>query len=256
MPLKHKETAEYEYKLIKEEWKKVSPFLALKNDQLTEQIKDTRTKRKFNMEEMDASGAEGPSNSRSKRDRASSDNDSLGKLEMGRAELCKQPTENMDIVLLSPRPCKKEKKKNHCSVGQSEQELSLPSKDQQTPKLKQSWNGLAQIMKTLADMTRLKTEMQEKQTAVLIVRQSNNKCAPKEIQILEQELQDLQNQLCTEQEHQKERMEQLEKTFCEELEVCATILEKHITNLKLQLFDSTVGTWYLRKHTSDTKFQG
>ncbi|XP_066474727.1 E3 ubiquitin-protein ligase RNF8 isoform X2 [Tiliqua scincoides] len=218
VPLKHKETAEYEYTLIKEEWKKVSPFLALKNDQLTEQTKDLRVKRKINVEELDASGAEGPSNFRSKRDRMSCDSDSLGKSEGGRAELCKQPTENMDVVLLSPQPSKKEKKKNHCSVGQPEHEFCLPSKDQKAPNLAQSWNGLEQIMKTLADMTRLKAKMQEKQTAVLNVRQKNKKCAPKEIQVLEQELQDLQNQLCTEQEHQKQRVEQLEKTFSEKLE--------------------------------------
>ncbi|KAJ6666795.1 hypothetical protein lerEdw1_018796 [Lerista edwardsae] len=218
VPLKHKETAEYEYTLIKEEWKKVSPFLALKNDELTEQIKDMRAKRKISVEELDASGAEGPSTLRSKRDRTSSDNDSLGRSEGGKAELCKQPTENMDIVLLSSRPSKKEKKKNHCSVGQPEQKLPLPSKDQKAPNLAQSWNGLEQIMKTLEDMTKLKAKMQETQTAVLNVRQKNKKCAPKEIQVLEQELQDLQDQLSAEQEHQKQRVEQLEKTFCEELE--------------------------------------
>ncbi|XP_053160764.1 E3 ubiquitin-protein ligase RNF8 isoform X4 [Hemicordylus capensis] len=218
VPLKHRETAEYEYILIKEEWKKVSQFLALKNDQLTEKTKDMRAKRKISLEESEASGAEGPSNSRSKRDKVSFDNDSLGKSEGGRAELSKQPTENMDIMLLSPRPSKKEKKKNHCCIVQPEHVLPLASEDQKAPKLAQSWNGLEQIMKTLADMTELKAKMQEKQTAVLNVRQKNKKCAPKEIQVLEQELQDLQDQLCTEQQHQQQRVEQLEKTFYEEME--------------------------------------
>lgn len=223
MPLNHKETAEYEYTLIKEEWKKVSPFLALKNDELAEQIKDMRAKRKISVEELDASGAEGPSTLRSKRDRISSDNDSLGRSEGGKAELCKQPTENMDIVLLSSRPSKKEKKKNHCSIGQPEHKLPLPSKDQKTPNLVQSRNGLEQMIKDLEDMTKLKAKMQETQTAVLNVRQKNKTCAPKEIQVLEQELQDLQNQISAEQQHQKQRVEQLEKTFCEELEVGAAM---------------------------------
>ncbi|XP_062980269.1 E3 ubiquitin-protein ligase RNF8 isoform X2 [Elgaria multicarinata webbii] len=217
VPLKHRETAEYEYTLIKEEWKNISPFLTLKNDQLTEKTKDMKGKRKISFEESEASGAEGPSNSKSKRDRVSSDNDSLGRCEGGKTELSKQPTENLDIVLLPPKPSKKEKKKNHCGTAHPEYHDLLISKDQKAPNLAQSWNGLEQIMKTLADMTKLKAMMQEKQAAVLNVRQKP-KCAPKEIQVLEQELQDLQDQLCTKQEHQQQRVEQLEKTFYEEME--------------------------------------
>ncbi|XP_016846094.1 E3 ubiquitin-protein ligase RNF8 isoform X2 [Anolis carolinensis] len=218
VPLKHTETAEYEYTVIREEWKKIHPFLALKNDQLTEKTKDTRAKRKISLEESEASGAEGPSNSRSKRERVSFENDSLRKSEGVRTELSKQPTENMDIAPLPPKPSKKEKKKNHCSTVQPEHDLCVVSKSQKAPRLAQSCSGLEQIMKTLADMTKLKAKMQETQTAVLNVRQKNKKCAPKEIQVLEKELQNLQDQLCTEQEHQQQRVEQLEKTFCEVLE--------------------------------------
>ncbi|KAJ7340946.1 hypothetical protein JRQ81_004233 [Phrynocephalus forsythii] len=218
VPLKHRETAEFEYRLIKEEWRKVSPFLAQKNDQLIEKTKDTRAKRKISLEDSEASGAEGPSNSRCKRDKVSSENDCLAKSEGGWAELSKQPVENMDILLPPPKPSKKEKKKNHCNPAQPEPGFCVISKDQKAPSLTQSWNGLEQIMKTLADMTKLKTRMQEKQTAVLDVRQKSKRCTPKEIQVLEQELQELQDQLCTEQEHQQQRVEQLQKTFYEELE--------------------------------------
>ncbi|KAL8185645.1 UNVERIFIED_CONTAM: hypothetical protein K2H54_056642 [Gekko kuhli] len=218
VPLKHRETPEYEYTLIKDEWKKVSPFLASKDDQLTEKTKDMRAKRKSSLEDFDPSGVEGPSNSRSKRDRLSSEVDSLGRSEAVDTELSKQPTENLDVVLLPPRPSKKEKKKNHCSYVQVGNALSPISKDQKAPSLAQSWSGLEEIMKTLAEMTKLKAKMQEKQTAVLNVRQRNKKCTQKDIQVLEQELQDLQEQLCTEQEQQQQRVEQLEKTFCEELE--------------------------------------
>nr|XP_060610053.1 E3 ubiquitin-protein ligase RNF8 isoform X2 [Anolis sagrei ordinatus] len=218
VPLKHRETAEYEYTVIREEWKRIHPFLALKSDQLTEKTKDMRAKRKISLEESEASGAEGPSNSRSKRERVSFENDSLRKSEGVRTELAKQPTESIDIAPLPPKPSKKEKKKNHCSPVQSEHDLCVLSKSQKAPRLAQSWSGLEQIMKTLADMTKLKAKMQETQTAVLNVRQKNKKCAPKEIQVLEKELQNLQDQLCTEQEHQQQRVEQLEKTFYEELE--------------------------------------
>ncbi|XP_063160956.1 E3 ubiquitin-protein ligase RNF8 isoform X1 [Candoia aspera] len=216
VPLRHRETAEYEYTLIKEEWKIISPFLALKNDQLTEKIKDLRAKRKINLEESETSGAEGPSHSRSKRDRVSPDNDSLGKSQEGSTELSKQSTENLDIVLLPSKPSKKEKKKNHCNSVQPDQ-VFLISKEQKPPSLAQSWNGLERIRKTLEGMTKLKAKMLEKQTAVLTVRQKP-KCAPKEIQVLEQELQELQEQICTEEQQQQQQVEQLEKTFSEKPE--------------------------------------
>ncbi|XP_013930838.1 PREDICTED: E3 ubiquitin-protein ligase RNF8 isoform X3 [Thamnophis sirtalis] len=222
VPLKHKETAEYEYTLIKEERKIISPFLALKNDQVTEKVKD-RSKRKISLEESETSGAEGPSHSRSKRDRVSSDNDSLGKSQEGSTDLSKPPTENTEtIVLLSSKPSKKEKKKNHCNSVQPDQ-VFLISKEQKTPSLEQSWNSLEQVIKTLEGMTKLKAKVQEKQTAVLTVKQKP-KFAPKEIQVLEQELQQLQEQLCTEQQQQQQQVEQLEKTFCNELQ---TTNEEH-----------------------------
>ncbi|XP_048337849.1 E3 ubiquitin-protein ligase RNF8 isoform X2 [Sphaerodactylus townsendi] len=218
VPLKHKETAEYEYTLIKDEWMKVSPFLALKNDQLTEKMKDTRTKRKISVEEVDIPGAEGPSNSRSKRDRLSSDADSLGKSETISTELSKPSTENVDVVLLPPRLHKKEKKKNHCSIVQVGSAASPLSKDPKALNLAHSQSGLEEIMKTLVEMTKLKAKMQEKQTAVLNVRQNNMNCTPEDMQVLQRELQDLQDQIYNEQEQQQQRVEQLEKTFYEELE--------------------------------------
>lgn len=194
----------------------MSAFLALRSDQLAEKMKDMRAKRKISLEESEASGAEGPSNSKPKRERSSSDNDSLGKLDGGKTELSKQLTVNMDIVQLPQRPSKKENKKNHCGSLHSESSLSSASKDPKAPNLAQS--GLEQIMKTLADMTKLKVKIQEKQTAVLNARQKNKKCAQREMLVLEQELHALQDQLCAEQAYQQQRVKQLEKTY-EELEV-------------------------------------
>lgn len=201
--------------------------MALKNDQVTEKVKD-RSKRKISLEESETSGAEGPSHSRSKRDRVSSDNDSLGKSQEGSTDLSKPPTENTEtIVLLSSKPSKKEKKKNHCNSVQPDQ-VFLISKEQKTPSLEQSWNSLEQVIKTLEDMTKLKAKVQEKQTAVLTVKQKP-KFAPKEIQVLEQELQQLQEQLCTEQQQQQQQVEQLEKSFCNELQVGITVISFHLS---------------------------
>lgn len=199
----------------------LSPFLALKNDQMTERVKD-RTKRKISLEESETSGAEGPSHSRSKRDRVSSDNDSLGKSQEGSTDLPTPPMENTETIVLFSKPSKKEEKKNHCNSVQPDQ-VFLISKEQKKPSLAQSWNNLEQVIKSLEDMTKLKAKVQEKQVAVLTVKQ-NPKFAPEEIQVLEQELQQLQEQLCTEHQQQQQQVEQLEKTFSEELQVGITMI--------------------------------
>ncbi|CAM5102248.1 unnamed protein product [Eretmochelys imbricata] len=215
VPLDNKETAEYEYEVIKEEWEKVSPFLAPRNDQLMGKPKGARTKRKLSLEESEASGVEGPSNSRSKRDRVSSDSEPLG-ISWGRAELAKQPTENMDVKLPSPGPSMEEDKATvYCNPMNSEKAISLSHKDQKASSLAQSWTGLEMLRKTLGNIMRLKVKVDEKQTAVLSVKKSR-KSGQKEIRVMEQELQELQDQLCTEQEHQQQRVQQLEKIFYEE----------------------------------------
>ncbi|KAM9155832.1 E3 ubiquitin-protein ligase RNF8 isoform 2-T2 [Pangshura tecta] len=215
VPLDNKETAEYEYEVIKEEWEKVSPFLAPRNDQLMGKPKGARTKRKLSLEESEASGAEGPSNSRSKRDRVSCDSEPLGR-SYERAELAKQPTENMDVKLPSPGPSVEEDKATvYCNPMNSEKATSLRHKDQKASSLAQSWTGLEMLRQTLGNIMKLKVKVEEKQTAVLRVKKSR-KSGQKEIKVMEQELRELQDQLCTEQEHQQRRVEQLERTFYEE----------------------------------------
>ncbi|XP_067420853.1 E3 ubiquitin-protein ligase RNF8 isoform X2 [Emydura macquarii macquarii] len=235
VPLDNKETAEYEYEVIKEEWEKVSPFLAPRNDQLMGKAKGARTKRKLSLEELETSGAEGPSNSRSKRDRVSCNSEPLGK-SCGRAELAKQPTENMDVNLPSPGPSKEEDKAPvYCSPVHSEKAISLSHKDQKACSLAQSWTGLEMLRKTFGDIMKLKVKVQEKQTAVLNVKRSR-KSAQKEIMVMEQELQELQDQLCAEQEHQQQRVEQLEKTFYEEQQLLEGVKKQQgEENLKEQL---------------------
>ncbi|NWI79709.1 RNF8 ligase, partial [Dryoscopus gambensis] len=150
VPLENRETAEYEYEVIQDEWEKIRPFLAQRSD--LGKGKSSRTKRKFSLEELETSASEGPSNSRCKRDRI----------------------------------------------------------------LAESWTGLKMLRKSLVDTMKLKVKVQEKQTAVLNVKQKHRKCDEKEILVMEQELQELQNQLCMEQEHQQQQVEELERTFCKE----------------------------------------
>ncbi|NWX14249.1 RNF8 ligase, partial [Aegotheles bennettii] len=230
VPLENRETAEYEYEVIKEEWEKIRPFLAQRCD--LGKVKSSRTKRKFTLEELETSGSEGPSNSRSKRDRVSCDNEPLGK-SWGGVEEAKQLTENINL----PPPGPSEDSAPVCSSPvHSEKAVSVPRKDQKGSGLAQSWNGLEMVRKTLVDIMKLKVKVQEKQRAVLNVKQKRRKCAQKEILAMEQELQELQDQLCTEQEHQQQQVEELERTFSIEQQKLEGLKGKHgEENLKEQL---------------------
>ncbi|KAF1417518.1 E3 ubiquitin-protein ligase RNF8, partial [Spheniscus magellanicus] len=233
VPLENKDTAEYEYEVIKEEWEKIRPFLAQRND--LGKAKSSRTKRKFSLEELETSGSEGPSNSRSKRDRVSCDNEPLGK-SWGRVEEAKQLTERMDVKLPSPGPSEEDSSPVRSSPVHSEKAVPVPHKDQKGSGLVQSWTGLEMLRKTLVDIMKLKVKVQEKQAAVLNVKQKRRKCAQKEILAMEQELRELQDQLCMEQEHHQQQVEELERTFSKEQQKLEGVKWQHgEENLKEQL---------------------
>ncbi|NXP56893.1 RNF8 ligase, partial [Heliornis fulica] len=212
VPLENRETAEYEYEVIKEEWEKIQPFLAQRND--LGKAKGSRTKRKFNLEELETSGSEGPSNSRSKRDRVSCDNEPLGE-SWGKEEEAKQLPEKMDVKL-PPGPSEEESGPVSGNPVHSEKAVSVLHKDQKGSGLAQSWTGLEMLRKTLVDIMKLKVKVQEKQRAVLNVKQKRRKCAQKEVLAMERELQELQDQLCQEQEHHQQQVEELQRTFSKE----------------------------------------
>ncbi|NWV85380.1 RNF8 ligase, partial [Dasyornis broadbenti] len=213
VPLENRETAEYEYEVIKEEWEKIRPFLAQRSD--LGKAKSSRTKRKFSLGELDTSGSEGPSNSRCKRDRMSCDSEPLDKA-WERVEEAKRLTEKMNVKLPSPGPSEGDSGPVHGSPVHSKKAVSVPQEDQKGSSLAESWTGLKMLRKSLVDTMKLKVKVQEKQTAVLNVKQRRGKCDQKEILVMEQELQELQNQLCMEQEHQQQQVEELERTFCKE----------------------------------------
>ncbi|XP_009070685.1 PREDICTED: E3 ubiquitin-protein ligase RNF8 [Acanthisitta chloris] len=213
VPLENKETAEYEYEVIKEEWEKIRPFLAQRSD--LEKAKGSKSKRKFTVEELEVSGSEGPSDSRCKRDRVSCDNEPLDK-SWEQVEESKRLSEKMDIKLPSPGPSVEDSGPVPSSPVHSKKTVSVPRKHQKGSALQQSRTGLEMLRRTLVDITKLKVKVQEKQTAVLNVKQKRRKCAQKEILVMEQELQELQDQLSMEQEQQQQQVEELERTFCKE----------------------------------------
>ncbi|NWU78714.1 RNF8 ligase, partial [Onychorhynchus coronatus] len=213
VPLENRETAEYEYEVITEEWEKIRPFLAQRSD--LGKAKSSRTKRKFSLEELETSGSEGPSNFRCKRDKVSCDNEPLDK-SWERIEEAKWLTEKMDVKLPAPGPSEGVSSPVHISPVHSKKAVPVRHKDQKGSGLTESWTGLKMLRRTLANVMKLKVKVHEKQAAVLNVKQKHRKGAQKEILVMEQELQKLQDQLCMEQEHQQQQVEELERTFCKE----------------------------------------
>ncbi|XP_006860640.1 PREDICTED: E3 ubiquitin-protein ligase RNF8 [Chrysochloris asiatica] len=213
VPLENKENAEYEYEVTEEDWKRMYPCLAPKNDHMVEKNKDLRTKRKFSLDELGDPGAEGPSNSKFKISSMSCESGQPVKSQE-KGEVASQLSEDLDPKLTSHEPSEKTTGVHICA--DPPQVVELHGKTQQASSSSISQNSLDLLKATMSRILKLKTEMQKKQVAVLNVKKQNQKEHSKKIVKMEQELQDLQSQLCEEQAQQQARVEQLEKTFQEE----------------------------------------
>ncbi|XP_003789204.1 E3 ubiquitin-protein ligase RNF8 isoform X1 [Otolemur garnettii] len=218
VPLENKENAEYEYEVTEEDWERIYPCLFPKDDQMIDKNKSLRTKRKFSLDE--GSGAEGPSNLKSKISKVSCKIGQLVKSH-GKGEVSNQLSECLDPKLTSLEPNEKNTR-THVYSGLPEV-LELHHKEKASnPSTSQSSLELFKV--TMSRILKLKTQMHEKQLAVLNVKKQTPKGSSKKIVKMEQELQDLQSQLCAEQAQQQARVEQLEKTFQEE--------EQHLQGLE------------------------
>lgn len=216
VPLENKENAEYEYEVTEEDWERMYPCLAPKNDQMIGKNKGLRTKRKLSLEELEGPGAEGPSNLKSKISKISCESGQPVKSH-GRDEVAIQPSqlsEYLDPKLTSLEPSEKATEA-HVYPG-STKVIELHHKKQKASSPLASHSSLELFKVTMSRILKLKTQMQEKQVAVLKVKKQTQKGNSKKIVKMEQELQDLQSQLCAEQAQQQARVEQLEKTFQEE----------------------------------------
>ncbi|XP_074092933.1 cap-specific mRNA (nucleoside-2'-O-)-methyltransferase 1 isoform X2 [Macrotis lagotis] len=212
VPLENKENAEYEYEVVEEDWEKIHLCLAPKNDRPV--VKYSRTKRKCSLEELDSPGVEGTSDSRTKVNEMSHDFEQSGN-SCGRAKMAKQSPKNVKQKLASPGPSGERATEEDFHTV-LEKAVVLQSKEQKGPSLSQSQSSLDIFKKTMAKILKLKVKVQEKQVAVLNVKQQSHKGAQKEIVKMEEELQELQDQLFTEQVQQQQRVEQLEKNFQKE----------------------------------------
>ncbi|XP_029448752.1 E3 ubiquitin-protein ligase RNF8 isoform X3 [Rhinatrema bivittatum] len=235
VPLQDSEKAEYEYELIHEELEVIRPFLS---EQSSSTLKGPRTKRKFSLEDSDASGAEGPSYSKSKVHRLSLDSEQASK-SSGRAQVAKEPTERMDPKLSSAGPSRErralsEKCTQDCSKVAPDEELLSETQSRSTMEL-------SKVRETMLEIKRLNLQVQEKQMELLSARQQIRKSA--QLMAMEQELQELQEQLQVEQEEQLLRVKQLERTFHEEEEQEGGRRPDGEENLKEQLAQA------LQEHT-------
>ncbi|XP_074167148.1 E3 ubiquitin-protein ligase RNF8 isoform X3 [Sminthopsis crassicaudata] len=232
VPLENKENAEYEYEVVEEDWDKIHLCLALRNNRAV--VKCSRTKRKCSLEELDSPGAEGSSNLRTKVNKVSHYYEQSGK-SCGKAEMSKQAPKNMDQKLASPGPSRERAAEDDLQIV-SEKATVLQSKEHKDPSLSQSQSSLDILKKTMAKILKLKVKVQEKQVAVLSVKQQSHKGTQKEIVKMEEELQELQDQLFTEQVQQQQRVEQLEKNFQEKEQHLEGLEKQHgEKNLKEQL---------------------
>ncbi|XP_024899468.1 E3 ubiquitin-protein ligase RNF8 isoform X1 [Pteropus alecto] len=213
VPLENKENAEYEYEVTEEDWERMSPYLAPKSDQMMEKSKSLRTKRKFSLDELEDPGAEGPSKLKSKINRVSCERGQPVKSH-GKGEVASQHSEYLDPKLSSLEP--REKTTGAHVYSGPAKAVKLHHKKEKASNPFASQSSLELFKVTMSRILKLKTQMQEKQKAVLNVKKQTPKGNSKKIVKMEQELQDLQFQLCAEQAQQQARVEQLEKTFKEE----------------------------------------
>ncbi|XP_048203797.1 E3 ubiquitin-protein ligase RNF8 isoform X2 [Perognathus longimembris pacificus] len=230
VPLENKENAEYEYEVTEEDWEKIYPCLAPRNDQMTEKNKVLRTKRRFSLDELECLGAEGPSNLKSKINKVSCEPGHPVKSHR-KSEVSSQPLEYPCLNLTSLEASK--------TTGAHQKGKELHHKKQNASNSSSSssvsQSSLDLFKMSMSRILKLKSQMQEKQVAVLNVKGHSQKEAIMRIVKMEQELQDLQSQLCAEQAKQQARVEQLEKTLLEE-EHCFQDLEtKQEEELKQQL---------------------
>lgn len=208
VPLDHKGSAEYEYEVIEEDWGTLSPCLAPKNAQTGRRNEDLRTKRKFSLDGWESPAAEGPSALKV----------SCKTVEpvtvRGKGEAASQPLGYLCPKLTSLGASDKTTGTHACPTFSKVIELYPKKQKASSPSASQSSLELFKV--TMSRILRLKTQMHEKQIAILNVKRQTRKGSSKKIVRMEKELQDLQSQLSAEQTQQQARVEQLEKTVQEE----------------------------------------
>ncbi|XP_066095605.1 E3 ubiquitin-protein ligase RNF8 isoform X4 [Saccopteryx bilineata] len=209
VPLDNKAIAEYEYEVTEDDWVKLSPRLAPTSERMVGKNKGLRTKRKCSLGELEGPEAEGPSHLKSKMSKESCD-PSRPLKSHGKGEAASQASER-----LGPKSEPSESSAGARAPAGPAGVLVPHHKKQKASNPPVSQGSLEMFKLTMSRILKLKTEVQEKQVAVLNKKQQPQKGDLKVVVKMEQELQELQSQLCTVQAQQQALVEQLERTFQE-----------------------------------------
>ncbi|XP_005389676.2 PREDICTED: E3 ubiquitin-protein ligase RNF8 isoform X2 [Chinchilla lanigera] len=235
VPLQNKEHAEYEYEVTEEDREKILPYLAPKRNQMMEKNKGLRTKRKSSVDELEGLGHEGPSHLKSKISKVSCEPDQPVQ-SPGNGGVATQPSEYLDPGLASLEAGKKTTRARTYPGPPKVTELYHKKQNASaSSKSSASQSSLELFKVTMSRIMKLKRQLQEKQVAVMNMKKQTQRGSAKKIVKMEQELQDLQSQLCTEQAQQQARVEQLEKTFQEEEKHLQGLEKEQVEDLKHQL---------------------
>ncbi|XP_066215612.1 E3 ubiquitin-protein ligase RNF8 isoform X4 [Saccopteryx leptura] len=207
VPLDNKAIAEYEYEVTEDDWVKLSPRLAPTSERMVGKNKGLRTKRKCSSGELEGPEAEGPSHLKSKMSKESC-GPSRPLKSHGKGEAASQASER-----LGPKSEPSESSAGARARAGPAGVLVPHHKKQKASNPPVSQGSLEMFKLTMSRILKLKTEVQEKQVAVLNKKQQPQKGDLKVVVKMEQELQELQSQLCTVQAQQQALVEQLERTF-------------------------------------------
>ncbi|KAM6182319.1 E3 ubiquitin-protein ligase RNF8 [Erethizon dorsatum] len=232
VPLQNEEHAEYEYEVTEEDWERMFPCLAPKSNQMMEKNKGLRTKRKSSADELEGLGYEGPSHLKSKISKVSCEPDQPVKSPEN-GKVASQPSEYLDPGLASLEASEKTTRAR--TYPGPPKVTELYHKKQKASKPSASQSSLELFKVTMSRIMKLKRQLQEKQVAVMNVKKQTRRGSAKKIVKMEQELQELQSQLCTEQAQQQARVDQLEKTFQEEEKHLQGLEKEQVEDLKQQL---------------------
>ncbi|OBS83747.1 hypothetical protein A6R68_22262 [Neotoma lepida] len=232
VPLENKENAEYEYEVIEEDWTRLSPCLAPKNEQTGKKDKDLRAKRKLSLDGLESPAADGPSNLKCRVTAVCCKALEPVKLH-GKGEAASQPLGGLCPKLTSLEASDETTGTHACPALPKVIELYPKKQKASNPSASQSSLELFKV--TMSRILKLKTQMHEKQVAVLNVKRQTRKGSSKKLVRMEKELQALQSQLYAEQAQQQARVEQLEKTFQEEEHHLQGLEKEQEEDLKQQL---------------------
>ncbi|XP_040268957.1 E3 ubiquitin-protein ligase rnf8-A-like isoform X1 [Bufo bufo] len=186
--LPNTEQAEFEYELVQENLEQIRPHLTPQSGKR----KSTRTKRKLNCEDSEASGTEGTSGtSRAKIHRVSKD--CREPTRSRKTEMAKQPTVKVEAVV--------------DLESSMDADMMAPS---QTPS--QSNFHLTKMRQSIVELRDLNAQVQEK----LKIPEQSGSTGSRQPASTQQQLQDLQKELCSKHEEHLQRVSELKKVFQEE----------------------------------------